>query len=275
MIVEISDGDDDGDGDGDGDGGDATRRPQSEQSEPSGHEVYSAPSPPSSQSPSEVNTHVSATSAHTPPPGRGGGEGAGEGSTRAPQSEQSEPRGHAVYSEPTPPSSHSPSAKKVQMAALSTHEAPVGVPAGAATGGGGGGGGGSARPPQSLQSVDGGHAVYSEPGPPSSHSPSKVYEHSASSSTHAPVDVYRGAAGGGEIAAWLRAPQSVQSAPSTHAVNSEPAPPSSQSPSAVKWHVSAHSRRVPGGTGGGGLGGGESARAPQSAQSVPSGQSVY
>lgn len=40
-------------------------------------------------------------------------------------------------------------------------------------------------------------------------------------------------------------------------------------------HVSVHKNRVPGGAGGGGLGGGDMMRAPQSEQSEPSGQSLY
>ena len=47
------------------------------------------------------------------------------------------------------------------------------MPEGGGAGGDSGGGGGTYRSPQSVQSVPNGHSEYSEPAPPSSHTPSE------------------------------------------------------------------------------------------------------
>ena len=95
--------------------------PQSVQSLPSGHAENSAPGPPSSQSPSLAKLPVSPHSPDEPAGGGeevddvvgGGGEGDGGGGeaagVRGPQSTQSVPYEHEVYSVPGPPSSQSPS----------------------------------------------------------------------------------------------------------------------------------------------------------------------
>eukprot|EP00966_Prymnesium_polylepis_P096184 2228742-Prymnesium_polylepis.2 len=111
-----------------GDGGEAIREPQSVQSEPAPHDVNSAPTPPSSQSPSDAYVHVSEHTAPLPPPpppppvAAGGGDRtvggglcwSGDGGADGPalrglQSVQSEPDVHELYSAPGPPSSQSPS----------------------------------------------------------------------------------------------------------------------------------------------------------------------
>ena len=117
------------------------------------------------------------------------------------------------------------------------------------------------------------HALYSAPAPPSSHSPSEAKVHVL---THVPEP---GGPGGGGLAPAVhepasRGPQSAQSWHALHVEYSEPAPPSSQSPSEANTHVL---RQVPepGGPGGGGEGGGglaptvhePASRGPQSAQS--------
>ena len=85
-----------------------------------------------------------------------------------------------------------------------------------------------------------------------------------------PVDVGGGEGAGGGVVpgggmvpggAGERGPQSVQSVPTEQIENSAPAPPSSQSPSLEKKHVSAHvvcpgGGEKAGGEGGGGGGGG-------------------
>ena len=87
-----------------GGSGGTCRGPQSMQSVPSStHCEYSAPAPPSSQSPSAEYWHVSEQTAR--------------GDTcRGPQSMQSVPSStHAEYSAPAPPSSQSPSAEYSQV----------------------------------------------------------------------------------------------------------------------------------------------------------------
>ena len=73
-------------GSGGGAGGNGTRTPQSWQSLPCGQMAYSAPGPPSSQSPSDECTH---SSLHPGVHGDGGGNGGSAG--RTPQSLQSVP----------------------------------------------------------------------------------------------------------------------------------------------------------------------------------------
>ena len=96
------------------------RPPQSTQSVPEGHMVYSAPMPPSSQSPSDAYTHVFVHCI-----GRlggwltgGGGGGRGDGGggddavadhhARGPQSAQSVPKSQREDVDLRPPSSHTP-----------------------------------------------------------------------------------------------------------------------------------------------------------------------
>jgi hypothetical protein len=98
---------------------DADRGPQSTQSVPRLQMAYSAPGPPSSQSPSEATVQVSEHN-------------------REPQSTQSVPRPQMAYSAPGPPSSQSPSEATVQV---SEHGSAVGVCGWCKCGRGGGGGG--------------------------------------------------------------------------------------------------------------------------------------
>ena len=62
-----------------------------------------------------------------------------------------------------------------------------------------------------------------------------------------------------------RGPQSAQSWHGVHVENSEPSPPSSQSPSRLKMHVFSHTP-APGGPGGGACGWGASGRATSKVQ---------
>lgn len=118
------------------------------------------------------------------------------------------------------------------------------------------------RGPQSWQSVHGVHEPYSEPCPPSSQSPS---EWNWQVFMHVPEPGGPGGGGGeggagegwcGGRGGWraqlpaTRGPQSSQSSQGVHWLNSEPGPPSSQSPSEAKTHVLRHSP-PPGGAGGG------------------------
>ena len=89
------------------------RGPQSSQSVHAVHVLNSEPSPPSSQSPSDANAHVFT---HVPEPGGPGGGGGGGTlcpsqlpASRGPQSSQSWHGLHVWNSEPSPPSSQSPS----------------------------------------------------------------------------------------------------------------------------------------------------------------------
>jgi hypothetical protein len=183
-----------------------------------------------------------------------GGLGRDGGSrSRSPQSSQSVPRAHCEYSAPGPPSSHSPSIFSTQVF---KHTMP-GERGGSMGGGGEGGLGGSdKRGPQSLQSVPRPHAENSLPAPPSSQSPSLPCRHVSWHAGVGGAGSEGGAAGGGGIVGG-REPQSVQSEPWAHAVNSAPEPPSSHSPSAPKWQASEHAVGGPApevGAAGGGLG---------------------
>ena len=118
----------------------------------------------------------------------------------------------------------------------------------------------ASRGPQSSQSSQELHAAYSEPSPPSSQSPSPakahVLRHSAAAGR--PGGGGDGLMDGGWIVSKLqpeRGPQSSQSVHTSHAPNSAPSPPSSQSPSPAKAHVLTHVP-LPGGPGGGGDGDG-------------------
>ena len=111
-----------------GDGSADKRRPvppplQSLQSVPGLHALYSAPGPPSSQSPSFACVHVLV---HPAGDEDGGAEPPGEddgGATPPPlQSKQSVPGLHALYSAPGPPSSQSPSLACVQVLVHPTGE---------------------------------------------------------------------------------------------------------------------------------------------------------
>jgi len=102
----------------------------------------------------------------------------------------------------------------------------------------------------------------SAPGPPSSQSLSLAKKHV---SVHAPPVCGCGGGGEGEggggegegDGGTERGPQSVQSVPYTQFMNSAPGPPSSQSLSLAKKHVSVHAPPVCGcGGGGEGEGGG-------------------
>ena len=143
-----------------GGGGANTRGPQSTQSVPTEQSLNSEPDPPSSQSPSAACWHVLvqpiAWSAGgggeglietvgrgggglvPPPGGRGGAELVpplgGDGSTRTPQSLQSVPNAHKLYSAPAPPSSQSLSLRCLHVL--------VHGPGGEAGAGGGEGGAG-------------------------------------------------------------------------------------------------------------------------------------
>ena len=125
---------------------------------------------------------------------------------------------------------------------------------GGGDGGGDGGGGAAQRSPQSSQSVPTLQAAYSEPGPPSSQSPSAGYD----------VQLLAQHGGGGEGGAaggggrTHRGPQSSQSCPSTQKAYAEPGPPSSQAPSPARYSHALLHRSVPlphGGSGGGADGG--------------------
>ena len=87
-----------------------------------------------------------------------------------------------------------------------------------------GAGGDEPRGPQSVQSVPREQRLYEAPVPPSSQPPSLGH-------MHVSVHPLGRGAGGGMVAATMRGPQSLQSVPTEHEVNSAPAPPSSQSPS--------------------------------------------
>eukprot|EP00967_Tisochrysis_lutea_P119487 scaffold195069_cov27-Tisochrysis_lutea.AAC.1 len=95
------------------------------------------------------------------------------------------------------------------------------------------------RWPQSVQSAPSPHSAYAEPAPPSSHSPSLVWEHESSQRMIWPggtavVPSPGGTLSGGGGAAGDRSgrwPQSAQSEPSSHNAYAEPSPPSSHSPS--------------------------------------------
>ena len=118
------------------------------------------------------------------------------------------------------------------------------MPGGNGGGGEGRGGGGlwlkvqPERGPQSAQSVQGKQIAYSLPAPPSSQSPSEAKMHVL---THVPEP--GGPGGGGGRRGGLggggermqdeeeREPQSTQSVHGVQTPYSEPAPPSSQSPS--------------------------------------------
>ena len=125
--------------------------------------------------------------------GGGGGDGGGDGDgdcTRVPQSTQSVPKAHSENSEPGPPSSHSPSAANEGKAGQVFRHCDGGDKGGVggccgcgSCGGGGDGGGGDGggdgdctRVPQSTQSVPQAQWLCSEPGPPSSQSPSAANE---------------------------------------------------------------------------------------------------
>ena len=180
----------------------------------------------------------------------GGGKGRGGGgdsvlACRGPQSLQSVANMHAAYSEPGPPSSQMPSLVYAQAMGLSlvqTVELVVRR--------GGGGGGTLERGPQSEQSSPNEHAANSEPGPPSSQSPSDVNEHKASleHSCRDPGGSGGGGCGDGDT---VRQPQSSQSVPMEQDEYSEPAPPSSQSPSDTKGHDRSLAQSAPGGSGAG------------------------
>ena len=115
------------------------------------------------------------------------------------------------------------------------------------------------RGPQSWQSVPIGQADHSEPGPPSSQSPSPTHVHFWAESEQkkidpgtwggAPGDGASGGDGGGDGTCTCRGSQSVQSSPYEHELYSAPGPPSSQSPSEANQHASSHKS-----SGGGGLG---------------------
>ena len=81
------------------------------------------------------------------------------------------------------------------------------------------------RGPQSRQSVPHAQAAYSAPEPPSSQSVSEVWMHVLVQPT------VTGSAGGagGDATPGARGPQSLQSLPREHTLNSAPGPPSSQS----------------------------------------------
>lgn len=143
-------------------------------------------------------------------------------------------------------------------------------------GGGGNGELNTQKPPQSVQSVPCTHAENSDPGPPSSQSPSSAHGHGATPSA-------TGQAGGGELTPHLTS-QSAQSAPSAQKSYSDPGPPSSQKLSCRKAHASVQTHPLgSGGRGGragdGGEGGGgryTPQRIPQSKQSLPAGaQTLY
>ncbi|KOO25443.1 hypothetical protein Ctob_002442, partial [Chrysochromulina tobinii] len=110
------------------------------QSAPYPQSAYSAPGPPSSQSPSEDQLQFST---HTVPGARVPGGVAGGCPWRTPQSKQSAPYPQSEYSAPGPPSSQSPSEDQLQ---ISTHTEP------GSRGGGGARGGCPWRTPQSKQS---------------------------------------------------------------------------------------------------------------------------
>ena len=107
---------------------------------------------------------------------------------------------------------------------VSVH-APVPVDGeGAMVGEGAGGDDVEPRGPQSVQSVPREQRLYDAPVPPSSQPPSLGH-------MHVSVHPLERGAGGGAAAATMRGPQSLQSVPTEHEVNSAPGPPSSQSPS--------------------------------------------
>ena len=143
---------------GGGFGGRVPRSPQSKQSMPMPQMPYSAPGPPSSQSPSDAWMQFSLQPGVM---GTGGGEGGRM--PRSPQSKQSLPSAQRPYSSPAPPSSQS-------VSEACTHSLlQPGLPGGC--GGGGAGPCDTGRRPQSKQSVPHAQFSYSEPSPPSSHSP--------------------------------------------------------------------------------------------------------
>ena len=191
---------------------------------------------------------------YEPHPAPGGGDGRKTQLVRGPQSAQSVHAAQIEYSPPAPPSSQSPSEAKRQV--FTQVPEPGGPGGGESAGGGGGGAGGAggrggggetktqcARMPQSLQSVHAEHALYSEPAPPSSQSPSLAQRHEF---THVPLPGGPGAGDGGvptqapgercvgggggpaPKTQLARGPQSVQSVHGEHAEYSPPAPPSSQ-----------------------------------------------
>ena len=159
----------------------------------------------------------------------GGSVDGGARGTRGPQSAQSVPRAQLVNSAPGPPSSQSASEAQTHVSVQR------GVDGGATDGGGARG----VRGPQSAQSVPYWQSVYSAPMPPSSQKPSEAYVGNPGHRSLQSV-----ADGGG--ARGVRGPQSVQSVPYVQALKSEPGPPSSQSTSEAKLHVSEQR------TGGGG-----------------------
>ena len=122
------------------------------------------------------------------------------------------------------------------------------------------------RGPQSVQSVPPAHIEYSAPPPPSSQSPSSKESHVLEQ----PTLLAGGGGGGRGGAVAVRGPQSAQSVPKMHIENSDPAPPSSQSPSSGKMHVLVQPGTAVKGGGGGCFGGdgGKNGRGPQSVQSV-------
>mgnify|MGYP007030270431 FL=1 len=109
------------------------------------------------------------------------------------------------------------------------------------------GGASGTRGPQSVQSVPYWQSGYSAPGPPSSQKPSEAYVGNPTHRSLQSVLVACGgdAAAGGGGDRGTRGPQSVQSVPYVQALKSEPGPPSSQSTSEAKLHVSE--QRIGGG----------------------------
>ena len=194
-------------------------RPQSEQSNPYSHALYSAPGPPSSHSLSNAKTHSSeqtdgvkggaggeaggeggegGVSGGDGGGGKlGGDEGAGASTGLRPQSEHSEPYSHALYSAPGPPSSQSLSnAKTHSLEQMDGVEGCAGGDAGGegSDGKSGGDEGAGTSPglrPQSEQSDPYSHKLYRASGPPSSHSLSNAKAHSSEQ-----TDGVKGGAGG-------------------------------------------------------------------------------
>ena len=240
------------DGGGDGGGGGTpkpqwARRPQSWQSVHAVHVENSEPSPPSSQSPSPLKVHVLT---QVPPPGGagegGGGQGGGGESTvmppgaggggggaglllcsqlpgsRSPQSAQSWHGVQLAYSEPSPPSSQSPSLAKMHVF---RHVPLPGLQAKRHT----------LKPPDQPQKGQGagGRMRLGCKG---------AVATIGSRTAYGPGGGGDGVIEGGGIAKaqLTRGPQSWQSVHAVHDENSEPSPPSSHSPSAAKLHELTH-----------------------------------
>ena len=136
---------------------------------------------------------------------------------------QSVPSEHELNSEPGPPSSQS---RSPVYGHVLVHVLPPTIVGDRI---GGDGGGGITRGPQSWQSVPKAQKLRpSEPAPPSWQMPLRAAAHVLEQ----PVAVV-----GDDGALPPRGPQSMQSVPSEHELNSEPGPPSSQSRSPVYGHV--------------------------------------